>query len=102
MKVRPWITTAALLLVTSAFFTIGLDGCSDDGTGSIPSSLYSNGDGSSPQDPGVSTHTTPPGSPPIDATVDVAIDTNKPPKNPPPDAAGDAGNPDAADAADSG
>jgi hypothetical protein len=102
MKVRPWITTAALLLVTSASFTIGLDGCSDDGTGTIPSSLYGSGDGSSPEDPGVSTQTTPPGSPPLDATVDVATDANKPPKNPPPDAAGDGSDTDAADAGDSG
>jgi hypothetical protein len=104
MRIRPWVATTTLVLVASAVATIGLDGCSDDGTGTIPGSLYSsysNGEGGSAEDPGVSTQTTPPGSSPIDATVDVQKDAKKPTVV---DAAGDAdGNTaDAGDAGDSG
>jgi hypothetical protein len=85
MRIRPWITTATLLLVATAVCTIGLDGCSDDGTGTIPSSLYSTGTDGSSTDPGVTTQTTPgiPPPPIDDATVDVTTrpDTYRPPKD---------------------
>jgi hypothetical protein len=99
------MATTTLVLVASAVATIGLDGCSDDGTGTIPGSLYSkySNEEGGPGDPGVSTQTTPPGSP-VDATVDVQKDARRPNDPPVVDAAGDADGDtvDAADAGDSG
>jgi len=67
MTRHSWITTGTLFLLAIMTCTVGLDGCSDDGTGTIPDSLYAtpHGEGGSATDPGsVSTQTTPPGVPP--------------------------------------
>ena len=92
MTKRSWISTGTFLLVAAAASTVGLDGCVDDGVGTIPGSLYQsasadNDSGDNAEPTSTSTPTTIPVPPIGDAQVDVnrqAKDTGAPPPPPPP------------------
>ena len=82
MRRGSWMPGTAMLLVFAAGVTTGLGGCSDDGTGDIPSSLYARGAEGGADDPGVSTQSSPGIPPPPDASVDVGVDTGtRPPRD---------------------
>jgi hypothetical protein len=104
MTKRSWISTGTFLLVAATASTVGLDGCADDGVGTIPSALYqsatADNDSGDNADPGSTSTPTSITPPPIgDAQVDVykppppPKDSGSPP--PPVDSGSDTGTPDA-------
>jgi hypothetical protein len=96
MRRKIWLTTVSL--VTLAATTVVIDGCSDDGVGTAPGSLYAINRGDSGE-PIVSSETTPTGTnTPPNQPVDSGVDARdarpnpnpNPNPNPTPDAAPDA------------